>query len=103
MHHCVADCFSPFHSGMSKWVKRRKYFKSLRGTPYYIAPEVIQGRYTEHCDVRNKHKQATTNARVCMGRTMATVPTPGCFHGPTARSWPLPCFFVSSRCGPSVS
>ena len=22
--------------GMSKWVKRRKYFKSLRGTPYYI-------------------------------------------------------------------
>jgi hypothetical protein len=22
---------------MSKWVKRRKYFKSLRGTPYYIA------------------------------------------------------------------
>jgi len=37
--------------GMSKWVKRRKYFKSLRGTPYYIAPEVIQGRYTEHCDM----------------------------------------------------
>lgn len=37
--------------GMSKWVKRRKYFKSLRGTPYYIAPEVIQGRYTHHCDM----------------------------------------------------
>lgn len=37
--------------GMSKFVKRRKYFKSLRGTPYYIAPEVIKGRYSEHADM----------------------------------------------------
>ena len=33
--------------GMSKFVKRRQYFHSLRGTPYYIAPEVIKGQYNE--------------------------------------------------------
>lgn len=37
--------------GMSKFVKRRHYFHSLRGTPYYIAPEVIQGHYSYHCDM----------------------------------------------------
>lgn len=37
--------------GMSKFVKRAKYFRSLRGTPYYIAPEVIQGHYKEACDM----------------------------------------------------
>ena len=37
--------------GMSKYVRRRQYFHSLRGTPYYIAPEVIQGRYSFHCDM----------------------------------------------------
>lgn len=37
--------------GMSKFVKRRQYFHSLRGTPYYIAPEVIQGQYNEGCDM----------------------------------------------------
>jgi len=37
--------------GMSKFVRRRKYFESLAGTPYYVAPEVIQGHYSEHCDL----------------------------------------------------
>lgn len=36
---------------MSKFVKRRQYFHSLRGTPYYIAPEVIKGQYNEACDM----------------------------------------------------
>lgn len=26
-------------------------FHALRGTPYYIAPEVIQGHYNEACDM----------------------------------------------------
>lgn len=37
--------------GMSKFVQRRKYFKVICGTPYYCAPEVIQGKYSEHCDI----------------------------------------------------
>jgi len=37
--------------GMSKFVKRRKYFKVICGTPYYVAPEVIEGKYAEHCDM----------------------------------------------------
>ncbi len=32
----VRTCRLAEELGMSKWVKRRKYFKSLRGTPYYI-------------------------------------------------------------------
>lgn len=37
--------------GMSKHVQRRKYHRQICGTPYYIAPEVIDGRYNESCDL----------------------------------------------------
>lgn len=36
---------------MSKFVKRRHFFRSLRGTPYYIAPEVLQGHYNNSADM----------------------------------------------------
>ena len=35
--------------GMS--IKTSARMKSLAGTPYYLAPEVIQGTYTKSCDV----------------------------------------------------
>lgn len=37
--------------GMSKHVKRRKHFTSLSGTLDYIAPEVLDRKYSEHCDI----------------------------------------------------
>lgn len=37
--------------GMSKHVQRRKYLSSFRGTPYYVAPEVLEAKYSEHCDI----------------------------------------------------
>src|ERR1700712_2292040 len=36
---------------MSKYVQRGHDFRSLRGTPYYIAPEVIKGHYNNGADL----------------------------------------------------
>jgi calcium-dependent protein kinase len=37
--------------GLSKFVKKRKYFTAFVGTPYYCAPEVLEGKYNQHCDM----------------------------------------------------
>lgn len=37
--------------GMSKYTSSREYMATLAGTSFYMAPEVLQGRYTFHCDM----------------------------------------------------
>lgn len=37
--------------GMAKIVKWREYYKRMNGTPYYIAPEVLNGKYNRACDM----------------------------------------------------
>ena len=37
--------------GLSRKYKKKKKMHSILGTPYYVAPEVLQGEYDEKCDI----------------------------------------------------
>jgi len=37
--------------GTAQVFKKSQKFSQLTGTPYYVAPEVIQGVYDEKCDI----------------------------------------------------
>jgi calcium-dependent protein kinase len=37
--------------GLSKQVKKYKKMSTIVGTPYYIAPGVLKGKYNDKCDV----------------------------------------------------
>jgi len=45
------DAIKLIDFGMAKVIRWRKYHKRMRGTPYYMAPEVIEGRYNSSCDM----------------------------------------------------
>jgi calcium-dependent protein kinase len=37
--------------GLSEQVKNNKKMSTIVGTPYYIAPEVLKGKYNDKCDI----------------------------------------------------
>jgi len=36
---------------LSKCIEPLRYERGMTGTPYYVAPEIINGKYTYHCDM----------------------------------------------------
>lgn len=45
------DCLKIIDFGMSKHLHRFDFMTSFRGTPYYVAPEVLKHDYTMHADI----------------------------------------------------
>eukprot|EP00418_Pyrodinium_bahamense_P093696 CAMPEP_0179042224 /NCGR_PEP_ID=MMETSP0796-20121207/16556_1 /TAXON_ID=73915 /ORGANISM="Pyrodinium bahamense, Strain pbaha01" /LENGTH=497 /DNA_ID=CAMNT_0020738601 /DNA_START=34 /DNA_END=1527 /DNA_ORIENTATION=+ len=37
--------------GLSATIQKGKYFSTKAGTPYYVAPQVLDGRYDQSCDI----------------------------------------------------
>lgn len=46
-----SDLIKLIDFGMAKVVRWREYYKRMNGTPYYIAPEVLVGKYNKACDM----------------------------------------------------